>query len=198
MAEKLIEVKNLKKYFASGLFRKSYVKAVDGVSFEIRKGETLGLVGESGCGKSTVGRCILRLIEPTSGEVFYSGIDILRSRNDLRGLRKRMQIIFQDADGSLNPRMTVFDLIREPLRIHKLANRRRGEKVLELAEMVNLTPELLSRYPHELSGGQRQRIGVARVMGCLSGSLSASTDAGPDERASGRVRYRVSLHLPQP
>jgi oligopeptide/dipeptide ABC transporter ATP-binding protein len=164
MAGKLIEVKNLKKYFASGLFRKSYVKAVDGVSFEINRGETLSVVGESGCGKSTVGRCILCLTEPTSGEVFFNGIDILRSRNDLRGLRKKMQIIFQDADASLNPRMTVFDLIREPLLIHKLANRRRGEKVLELAEMVNLTPELLSRYPHELSGGQRQRIGVARVM----------------------------------
>ena len=164
MREKLIEVKKLKKHFSSGLLRKSSVKAIDGVSFEIRQGETLGLVGESGCGKSTVGRCLLRLIEPTSGEVYFKGIDILGLNRELRDLRKKMQIIFQDADGSLNPRMRAFDLLVEPLRVHGLFNGRGTEEALKLLELVNLTPDLLCRYPHELSGGQRQRIGIARAM----------------------------------
>ncbi len=164
MEEKLIEVKDLKKYFASGIVRKSVVKAVDGISFGIARGETLALVGESGCGKSTVGRCVLRLIEPTSGHIYYKGNDILGLKGMPGELRKSMQIIFQDADGSMNPRMRVYDLLLEPLKVHGLANGRNMEKVLELMEMVNLTPDLLSRYPHELSGGQRQRIGIARAM----------------------------------
>ncbi|MBW2079204.1 MAG: ATP-binding cassette domain-containing protein [Deltaproteobacteria bacterium] len=164
MGEELIEVKNLKKHFSSGIFRKSYVKAVDGVSFEIGKGETFALVGESGCGKSTVGRCLLHLIEPTSGEVYFKGIGIAGLKGNLRGLRRKMQIMFQDADGSLNPRMRVFELLVEPLRVHGLLNGRGMAEALRLLELVNLTPDLLGRYPHELSGGQRQRIGVARAM----------------------------------
>ncbi len=164
MGEKLIEVKNLKKYFSSGIFRKSYVKAVDGVSFEIRKGETFALVGESGCGKSTVGRCTLRLVEPTSGEVYFKGIDILGLNRELRDLRRKMQIIFQDADGSLNPRMRILELLVEPLRVHGLLNGRGMAEALRLLELVNLTPDLLGRYPHELSGGQRQRVGIARAI----------------------------------
>lgn len=164
MGEKLIEVKNLKKYFSSGIFRKSYVKAVDGVSFEIRKGETFALVGESGCGKSTVGRCTLRLIEPTSGEVYFKGINILGLNRELRDLRRKMQIIFQDADGSLNPRMRILELLVEPLRVHGLLNGRGMAEALRLLELVNLTPDLLGRYPHELSGGQRQRVGIARAI----------------------------------
>ncbi|MBT9148991.1 MAG: ABC transporter ATP-binding protein [Dehalococcoidia bacterium] len=175
----LIEVKNLRKYFTSGLFRKSCVKAVDGVSFEVEEGETFALVGESGCGKSTVGRCILRLIEPTAGEVYFRGINISGSNGNLRGLRKKMQMIFQDADGTLNPRMRVFDLITEPSRVHRLVNGR--EKAAELMEMVNLTPDLLGRYPHELSGGQRHRIGIARAMSLnpefiVADELAASLD----------------------
>jgi len=164
MQGKLVEVKNLKKHFTSGLFRKSYVKAVDGVSFEIGEGETFALVGESGCGKSTVGRCILRLIEPTSGEVYFNSENILGSNGNLRELRRKMQIIFQDGDGSLNPRMRVFDLLTEPLRVHRLINGQSREKAAGLMKLVNLTPDLLGRYPHELSGGQRQRIGIARAM----------------------------------
>lgn len=164
MGEKLIEVKNLKKYFSSGIFRKSYVKAVDGVSFEIRKGETFALVGESGCGKSTVGRCTLRLVEPTSGEVYFKGVDILGLNRELRDLREKMQIIFQDADGSLNPRMRILELLVEPLRVHGLLNGRGMAEALRLLELVNLTPDLLGRYPHELSGGQRQRVGIARAI----------------------------------
>jgi len=163
--ERLIEVMDLRKYFSSGIFRKVYVKAVDGVSFEIGKGKTFGLVGESGCGKTTVGRCLLRLIEPTSGEIRFKGEDILRFNGErLRVLRRKMQIIFQDADGSLNPRMRVFDLLVEPLRVHGLLNGRGTEEVLRLLKLVNLTPDLLIRFPHELSGGQRQRIGIARAM----------------------------------
>ena len=163
--ERLTEVRDLRKYFSSGIFRKVYVKAVDGVFFEIGKGETFGLVGESGCGKTTVGRCLLHLIEPTSGEVRFKGEDILRFNGErLRVLRRKMQIIFQDADGSLNPRMRVFDLLVEPLRVHGLLNGRGNEEALRLLELVNLTPDLLIRFPHELSGGQRQRIGIARAM----------------------------------
>jgi len=164
MGEKLIEVKNLKKHFSSGMFRKSYVKAIDGVSFEIRNGETFALVGESGCGKSTVGRCLLHLIEPTLGEIYFKGIDISGLKGNLRDLRKKMQIIFQDADGSLNPRMRVLELLVEPIRVHGLLNGKGMEEALKLLELVNLTPDLLGRYPHELSGGQRQRIGIARAM----------------------------------
>jgi oligopeptide/dipeptide ABC transporter ATP-binding protein len=162
--EKVIEVRGLKKYFTNGLFRKSVTKAVDGVSFEIGKGETFGLVGESGCGKSTVGRCTVRLIKPTCGEIFLNGTNISSINGGIRTLRKNMQIIFQDADGALNPRMKVYDLLIEPLKVHRLVNEQRTDKVAELMEMVNLSHDLTERYPHELSGGQRQRIGIARAV----------------------------------
>ena len=171
MTETLLSVKNLKKHFAisSGVFSRThdYVHAVDGVSFDIGKGETLGLVGESGCGKSTTGRCILRLIEPTSGEVWFEGADVTRLGTDaLRQLRRDMQIIFQDPYASLNPRLTVGAIIGEALQIHSLAKSRKAleERVVELLETVGLQPDHLFRFPHEFSGGQRQRIGIARAL----------------------------------
>jgi len=171
MTETLISVRNLKKHFAisSGVFSRThdYVHAVDGVSFDIAKGETLGLVGESGCGKSTTGRCILRLIEPTSGEVWFQGADVTRLGTDaLRQLRRDMQIIFQDPYASLNPRLTVGAIIGEALQIHGLAKSRKAleERVVELLETVGLQPDHLFRFPHEFSGGQRQRIGIARAL----------------------------------
>jgi oligopeptide transport system ATP-binding protein len=171
MTETLLSVKNLKKHFAisSGVFSRThdYVHAVDGVSFDIGKGETLGLVGESGCGKSTTGRCILRLIEPTSGEVWFQGADVTRLGTDaLRQLRRDMQIIFQDPYASLNPRLTVGAIIGEALQIHGLAKSRKAleERVVELLETVGLQPDHLFRFPHEFSGGQRQRIGIARAL----------------------------------
>jgi oligopeptide transport system ATP-binding protein len=171
MTETLISVKNLKKHFAisSGVFSRThdYVHAVDGVSFDIGKGETLGLVGESGCGKSTTGRCILRLIEPTSGEVWFQGADVTRLGTDaLRQLRRDMQIIFQDPYASLNPRLTIGAIIGEALQIHGLAKSRKAleERVVELLETVGLQPDHLFRFPHEFSGGQRQRIGIARAL----------------------------------
>jgi len=171
MTEPLLSVKNLKKHFAvsGGVFKREVdrVHAVDGVSFDIGKGETLGLVGESGCGKSTTGRCILRLIEPSSGEVWFQGADVTRLGTDaLRSLRRDMQIIFQDPYASLNPRLTVGAIIGEALEIHGLAKSRRAleERVVELLETVGLQPDHLGRFPHEFSGGQRQRIGIARAL----------------------------------
>jgi len=172
MAEtSLLQVKHLKKYFPirGGLFSREVarVHAVDDVSFTIEKGETLGLVGESGCGKSTTGRCILRLIEPTAGEVIFDGKDVTTlDKRSLRHLRRDMQIIFQDPYASLNPRMTVGSIIGEALVIHKLAKTRkeREERVIHLLETVGLSSEHLRRYPHEFSGGQRQRIGIARAL----------------------------------
>jgi oligopeptide transport system ATP-binding protein len=172
MAEQaLLRVKNLKKYFPirGGLFSREVarVHAVDDVSFEILKGETLGLVGESGCGKSTTGRCILRLIEPTSGEVWFGEQNVTTlDKRSLRHLRRDMQIIFQDPYASLNPRMTVGSIIGEALIIHKLAKskREREERVVHLLETVGLNADHLRRYPHEFSGGQRQRIGIARAL----------------------------------
>jgi oligopeptide transport system ATP-binding protein len=167
----LLQVKNLKKYFPirGGLFSREVarVHAVDDVSFTIQKGETLGLVGESGCGKSTTGRCILRLIEPTSGEVTFEGQNVTAlDKRSLRHLRRDMQIIFQDPYASLNPRMTVGSIIGEAIVIHKLAKTRkeREERVIHLLETVGLSSDHLRRYPHEFSGGQRQRIGIARAL----------------------------------
>jgi len=166
----LVEVRNLKKYFpvGAGVFGagSEAVRAVDDVSFSIRRGETFGLVGESGCGKSTTGRSILRLIEPTSGEVRFEGQDLLSlGVDELRRLRRDMQIIFQDPYSSLNPRMRVGQIIEEPLIIHKIGNREeRKSRVQELLRLVGLEPEHAGRYPHEFSGGQRQRIGIARAL----------------------------------
>ncbi len=170
----LLEVKNLKKYFPvrRGVLRRvvAHVKAVDGVSFFIREGETLGLVGESGCGKTTAGRTVLRLLDPTAGEiVFYQNgkpIDIAKRPNrKMKPLRRQMQIIFQDPYSSLNPRMTIGDIIAEPLVVHGIGTAREREaRVRELLEAVGLNPQYVKRYPHEFSGGQRQRIGIARAL----------------------------------
>jgi oligopeptide transport system ATP-binding protein len=171
MAEPLLSVKNLVKYFPikGGLFSREVarVHAVDGVSFDINRGETLGLVGESGCGKSTTGRCILRLIEPTSGEVWFENKNVTTlDKRSLRAIRRDMQIIFQDPYASLNPRMTVGSIVGEALIIHKLAKTRkeREERVVHLLETVGLHADHMRRYPHEFSGGQRQRIGIARAL----------------------------------
>jgi oligopeptide transport system ATP-binding protein len=168
--EVLLEVKNLKKYFPikKGIFSKTvaHVKAVDGVDFYVKNGETLGLVGESGCGKSTTGRVILRLLEATEGTVIFQGKDIMTlGKEELQEMRRNMQIIFQDPYASLNPRMTVGDIIGEALDIHRIAKgRKREEKILELLNEVGLRPQHIRRYPHEFSGGQRQRIGIARAL----------------------------------
>jgi oligopeptide transport system ATP-binding protein len=163
--EELVRVRGLFKYFPveEG---DDVVRAVDGVTFEIFRGETLGLVGESGCGKSTVGRCLLRLIEPTRGEVRFEDRDVLSLRGgELRRLRREMQIIFQDPYASLNPRMKVRDIVAEPLVIHGIGGRaERRERVAELLRKVGLDPDYRDRYPHEFSGGQRQRIGIARAL----------------------------------
>jgi oligopeptide/dipeptide ABC transporter ATP-binding protein len=161
----------ISKYFPlrGGFFGRAerFVRAVDGVSLRVRKGETMGLVGESGCGKSTLGRLMLRLIEPTLGRVLFDGKDITaRTQGELRPLRRRMQIIFQDPYSSLNPRMTVRDTVGEAIRIHKLAKTRADEdtRIAQLLERVGLRADVLDRYPHEFSGGQRQRIGIARAL----------------------------------
>jgi oligopeptide/dipeptide ABC transporter ATP-binding protein len=167
----LLTVNNLRKFFPikAGFFNKTigYVKAVDDISFTIRKGETLGLVGESGCGKSTTGRTILRLIDATSGEIRFEGVDLLSlDDDDMRNMRKEMQMIFQDPYASLNPRKSVAEIVGEPLDIHQLVKnkRERQERIQSALSSVGLGNEALKRYPHEFSGGQRQRIGIARAL----------------------------------
>ena len=169
-APPLLSVRDLTKYFPikRGIFGRVHgnVRAVDGVSFDVAEGETLALVGESGCGKSTTGRAILRLIEPTSGSVRYAGQDVLSlGAGDLRALRRQMQIVFQDPFSSLNPRMSIGAIVREGLTIHRLAEGAEADaRVKQLLEEVGLRPEYASRYPHEFSGGQRQRVGIARAL----------------------------------
>ncbi|WP_019122895.1 ABC transporter ATP-binding protein [Brevibacillus massiliensis] len=159
----LIEVRNLKKFFKVG---DNTLKAVNDLTFDIKRGETLGVVGESGCGKSTAGRTMLRLYEPTSGEVLFEGKNINKlNRQELKAMRRNMQMIFQDPYASLNPRMTVADIIGEALDIHNLASgAKRKERIQELLSLVSLNPEHMNRFPHEFSGGQRQRIGIARAL----------------------------------
>lgn len=165
-----MEVKNLTKYFAleGGVFgrRKREVKAVDGIGFVINEKETFGLVGESGCGKTTTGKCVLRLIEPTGGQVFFQNRDILRlEKNEMKKLRANMQLVFQNPYSSLSPRMTIGESIRIPLRNFKICEKSEVDQmVLELIQSVGLEPEHLDRYPHELSGGQRQRVAIARAL----------------------------------
>jgi len=170
MSSTLLSVNNLKKYYPvqSGLLNRvsNWVKAVDGVSFSIKKGEVLGMVGESGCGKTTVARALMRLIEPTSGEVFFDGSNLLTaSRAELRRLRKYIQIIFQDPYRSLNPKMTINNIVGEALRIHEsLTPKQAEQRVIQTLDKVGLSAEYRFRYPHEFSGGQRQRIGIARAL----------------------------------
>lgn len=164
MANKIIEVKNAKKYFNT---KKGLLHAVDDVSFTINEGETLGLVGESGCGKSTTGRVALRLLDATDGEVFYEGKDIMKMSNkEMREMRKKMQIVFQDPYASLNPRMSVSEIIAEPLIVHKIYQDKAEmeKKVVQLMSTVGLAERLIHTYPHELDGGRRQRIGIARAL----------------------------------
>jgi oligopeptide transport system ATP-binding protein len=164
--EKLLEIKNLKQYFNEG--KVNEVKAVDNVSFDIFKGEVMGLVGESGCGKSTTGRTIIRLYDATDGEVLYDGVNVhgKKSKKQLKDFNRKMQMIFQDPYASLNPRLKIADVIAEGIDIHGLAKNRqdRMEQVYELLETVGLNREHANRYPHEFSGGQRQRIGIARAL----------------------------------
>ncbi len=169
--EQLIQVEGLKMHFpiTQGIILQRQVgsiKAVDGLDFDIRRGETLGLVGESGCGKSTTGRAILQLYRPTAGHVYFEGEDLTQMKGErLRRQRRRMQMIFQDPYASLNPRMTVGNIIGEPLEVHNIASgKERRERVQELLQVVGLNPYFINRYPHEFSGGQRQRIGIARAL----------------------------------
>ena len=164
MSDNILDVRHLKKYFKTG---KGMLHAVDDISFTIERGKTLGLVGESGCGKSTTGRAVLRLIEPTSGEVFFEGTDIVKlSGGEMRKKRKDMQIIFQDPFSSLDPKKTVSQAISEPIRIAKILKNKRDieDRVMELMDTVGLAERLVNTYPHELDGGRRQRIGIARAL----------------------------------
>ena len=214
----LLEINNLKMYFpvTSGmLFQRTvaYVKAVDDVSFAVRRGETLGLVGESGCGKTTTGRCILQLYKPTGGEVKFEGQDLTKlGSKQMRAMRREMQVIFQDPYSSLNPRMTAGNIIGEPLVVHGLVSGRNEyrERVADLLQNVGLNPYMADRFPHEFSGGQRQRIGVARALSVSPKfivadepvSASGRVDSGPDHqppgRAPGAVQPDLPVHRPRP
>ncbi len=164
MSDIILELQDLKTYFPVKGSRTQFVKAVDGVSFQVKKGETVGLVGESGCGKSTIGRTIMRFNQPTSGKIIFDGDDITTA--DMKPYRQRMQMVFQDPYSSLDPRMSVGDIVGEPLDIHnpKMNRRERYERILEQMKLVGLNSEQLNRFPHEFSGGQRQRISIARAM----------------------------------
>jgi len=170
MSEPLLKVRSLKKYFPvrGGILSRTvnWVRAVDGVDFDINRGETLGVVGESGCGKTTVGRTILKLVKPTEGEIYLEGRDIVKlDEKEMQKLRRDMQIVFQDPYWSLNPRMMVKDIVAEPLETHlKLGKKEKDERVVELLELVGLGGEAAWKYPHEFSGGQKQRIGIARAL----------------------------------
>ena len=170
MSEPLLKVRKLKKYFPvrAGVLSRTvrWVRAVDEVDFDINRGETLGVVGESGCGKTTVGRSILRLVEPTDGEIYFEGRDIVKlNEKEMQKLRRDMQIVFQDPYWSLNPRMMVKDIVSEPLETHlKLGKKDRDERVIELLELVGLGSEAAWKYPHEFSGGQKQRVGISRAL----------------------------------
>jgi len=171
MSEVLLEVRDLVKHFpvGGGFFKRAEgtVRAVDGVSFSLHRGETLGLVGESGCGKTTTGRCILQLERPTSGQIVFEGTDLAtHSEKQLRELRRHMQVIFQDPYSSLNPRMTIGQILAEPIKVHRLVSGKaaREKRIQELLTQVGLLPQHAHRYPHQLSGGQRQRVGIARAL----------------------------------
>ena len=164
MADTILEVKNLQKYFKTN---RGMLHAVDNINFTLERGKTLGIVGESGCGKSTTGYCLMRLIEPTGGEIIFNGEDISKlSERQMRKMRKKIQIIFQDPFSSLNPSKTVMEAIAEPMRVHKLFKTEREveTRVLELMELVGLSERLINSYPHELDGGRRQRVGIARAL----------------------------------
>ncbi|MBT6986912.1 MAG: ABC transporter ATP-binding protein, partial [Rhodospirillaceae bacterium] len=171
-AEPLLQVRDLKMYFpvTDGMLVQrtiAHVKAVDGISFDIMPGETLGLVGESGCGKSTTGRCILQLEKPTAGQILYHGADLNRmGRAELAAMRRKIQVIFQDPFSSLNPRMKIGDIIGEPLAVHGIEpnSADRAKRIAELLTVCGLSPKMADRYPHEMSGGQRQRVGIARAL----------------------------------
>jgi len=171
MARTILEVEALKVHFPvyGGFLQREVgrVKAVDGISFSVEEGETLGLVGESGCGKSTTGLAVLRMLPVTAGRIMFEGEDITsRSRREMRPVRRRMQMVYQDPFGSLNPRMTIGEIIGEPLEVHHLHGHRaeRRDRIIELLQMVGLRADMIDRYPHQFSGGQRQRIGIARAL----------------------------------
>ena len=202
MADKdiILEVRDLKKYFKSPT---GTLHAVDGVNFSIRRGETLGLVGESGCGKSTIGRLILGLHQSTSGEILFNGQDICKmNKKQLHDLRKDLQIIFQDPFSSLNPRMSIGEIIEEPLRIHAKAQSRAelDKEVSRLMDVVGLSARLFNAYPHELDGGRRQRVGIARALSLQPGVLAGRVHPGPGpepaEGSAGGVPPDLSLYHP--
>jgi len=198
-SEALLSVRNLVMHFplTQGIIfqrKVGAVQAVDGVSFEVKRGETLGLVGESGCGKSTTGRAILQLYKPTAGEVVFNGRDLTKlDGGDMRKMRRHLQMIFQDPYASLNPRMTVGNIISEPMQIHHLVPKnQRTQRVQELLQTVGLNPYFANRYPHEFSGGQRQRIGIARA---LAATLTSSWPMSRCPRWTCQFRRRSSTCL---